>query len=89
MIFYKPYVVYIRRYIYYETHKPFIPNLDMATYIDEYEVNMPLLYFILLLLIAPISLNLLLTKSENIYTSLLFIVVMVALFRYYYVAYHK
>ena len=55
---------------------------------DEYEVNWPLVGFLLMLMIAPLGLNLALVKPGSLPIVGFFATVIVLLFRCYYVAYH-
>tara|TARA_B110000483_G_C17829604_1_gene402267 strand:- start:191 stop:364 length:174 start_codon:yes stop_codon:yes gene_type:complete len=55
---------------------------------DEYEVNWPLVGFLLMLMIAPLGLNLALVKPGSLPIVGFLATVIVLLFRCYYVAYH-
>ena len=55
---------------------------------DEYEVNWPLIGFLSMLILAPLGLNLTLVKPNSLPIVGFFVLVLVLLFRCYYVAYH-
>lgn len=56
---------------------------------DEYDVNWPLVGFLLFLMLAPLGLNAALVKPSSLLMVGFFVTVMGLLFRYYYVAYHE
>jgi hypothetical protein len=55
--------------------------------LDDYAVNWPLAAFLALLVLAPLALDVYLMKYSFVHIAL-FVIAMVALFKYYRIAYH-